>query len=132
MFDQQESTPWYGSVAGLIGAAIIIPPLGLALLWMRRNTATWTKIAGTVVIALLGIGYLAGFKYWRASSHEAHYQALEEDRARQKAEAAAQPASSPAANATASAQPAASASPVSPSASPATATEPSTVAAHAT
>jgi outer membrane protein assembly factor BamB len=72
MFEQQESTPWYRSRAGLIGTLCI------------------------VVLAAVCF-YL--FRTWRNSSnHEAQYSALEQHRAQQQAQAAsgnAQPTTAP-------------------------------------
>lgn len=85
MFATEESTPWYRSLAGVIAASVLLPPLGLALLWMRRDTAAKTKILATVCIVALTGGYLFAFRAWRkASGNEAHYAALEQDRARQQ------------------------------------------------
>ena len=44
MFESQEETPWYGSSAGMIGASLIFPPLGLALLWMKRSVPLARKV----------------------------------------------------------------------------------------
>src|SRR2546430_8603511 len=65
MFETQESTPWHQSLVGLIGASIILPPIGLVLLWLRRNTTARAKILGTLLIALLGTGYFVLFNAWR-------------------------------------------------------------------
>lgn len=95
MFASQESTPWYRSLTGLIAASVLLPPVGLALLWMRRDTAAKTKIAASVCIVIFAAGYVYLFRVWRkASANEAHYAALEQDRARQQSVAgttAAQP-----------------------------------------
>ena len=90
MFESQESTPWYQSLTGLIAASVLIPPLGLAMLWMRRDAATSKKILGTLGIALLGVGYVFMFAAWRRSgANEAVYDAVERDRAQQAASAPA-------------------------------------------
>jgi outer membrane protein assembly factor BamB len=114
MFASQESTPWYRSLTGLIAASVLLPPLGLALLWARRDAATKLKIVGTLGIVILGASYVYVFRVWRNSSiNNAHYEELERHRAQQQALAvqngdqqaavptSAQPAtvSSPAANA---------------------------------
>lgn len=86
MFDAQESTPWYRSVGGLVGACLLLPPVGLILLWARRDAAAKTKIAGTLGIVLLGAGYFYLIAALRASSaNEEHYAALERHRAAQEA-----------------------------------------------
>jgi outer membrane protein assembly factor BamB len=104
----------------------LLPPVGLALLWMRRDTATKIKILGTLGIAVLAAGYLFIFSAWRKSStDEAHYAALEQHRAQQSA-AVAQPGSDPAAAAASPNQtPVAGQTPIAPGA----ATE--TASAHA-
>lgn len=104
MFETHDSVPWYRSLAGVIGASVILPPLGIVLLWMRRGTATATKILATVAIVALGAGYV--FLYWQWSgkaAKDAHYAALEANRAEQ----AAQPVTSTQANIS-TAQPSAS------------------------
>ncbi len=89
MFESQESTPWYRSTIGLIVAAFIVPPVGIVLLWLRRNTAIGIKLLGTAAIVVLTIGYFYGYNRWRNSSiNEAHYEALERHRAQQEAQAA--------------------------------------------
>ena len=89
MFESQESTPWYRSFAGLIAASVILPPVGLLLLWLRRTTPTRVKILGTLVILVLGAGYFYLFTAWRRSgANEAHYLALEQHRAQQHAQGA--------------------------------------------
>jgi outer membrane protein assembly factor BamB len=131
MFESQESTPWYRSLTGLIAAAILIPPLGLAMLWTRRDFATSRKLLGTLCIALLGIGYFFLFSAWRRSSeYEAVYDAVEQHRAQQAAAAPAVTDQSVApANAAAIPSVGASPAPGSPAAVPGGPTE--TVAAHA-
>lgn len=90
MFATQESTPWYRSLTGLIAAAVLLPPVGLALLWMRKDTATKMKILGTVCIVVLGVGYFYAFSAWRKSSaNDAHYAELERHRAQQQQQAGA-------------------------------------------
>ena len=133
MFEQQESTPWYRSLAGLIAASILIPPLGLAMLWTRRDAATSKKLLGTLAILLLGVGYVFLFAAWRRSGeNEAVYDAVERDRAQQQAAGALATSGQSAAPANATPLPANSASPVaagSAATAPAAASE--TAAAHA-
>jgi len=84
MFEPQESTPWNRSVPVLIGAIILLPPLGLVLLWTRRDFAAKTKIAGSLVVVLLSAGYLYAMRLWqRSGANESHYAALEQHRAQQ-------------------------------------------------
>ena len=70
MFESQESIPWYRSLTGLIVASVILPPVGLLLLWMRRDAATRTKILGTLGIVVLATGYYFAFNaaYPRAAT----------------------------------------------------------------
>jgi outer membrane protein assembly factor BamB len=85
MFATQESTPWYRSLTGLIAASIILPPLGIALLWLRRDSDTKVKILGTLGIVLLGVSYFYGFNILRRyGNNEDHYAELERHRAQQQ------------------------------------------------
>lgn len=91
MFETQESTPWHQSITSLFAAAFLLPPLGIILLWVRRQTPLRTKLVGTVGILLIGTAYFFVFNVWsRSRTNEAHYAALEQDRARQRSEAAGQ------------------------------------------
>src|SRR6267143_2328122 len=88
MFATQESTPWYRSLTGLIAASLLLPPLGLALLWIRRDAATKTKILATLCIVMWGAGCFYLLRAWRISSaNDAHYEALERHRQQQMATA---------------------------------------------
>lgn len=96
MFETQESTPWYQSLTSLVIAALLLPPLGLALLWLRRQTPAKIKVLASVGILLLGTGYFFVFKSLRKSSaNEAHYAALEQHRAQQQLQAQQQAAANP-------------------------------------
>ncbi|HEU4477675.1 MAG TPA: hypothetical protein VFR80_04100, partial [Pyrinomonadaceae bacterium] len=89
MFASEESTPWYRSITGIIVASVILPPVGLVLIWMRKNTRVITKFVATAGIILLGVGYFSAYQQWQKSSaNEAVFSAVEQDRARQHAEAA--------------------------------------------
>ncbi|MGI9065091.1 MAG: PQQ-binding-like beta-propeller repeat protein [Pyrinomonadaceae bacterium] len=84
MFASQESTPWYRSLTGLVAASVLLPPLGLALLWTRRDAATKVKILGTLCIVMWGAGAFYLLRAWRTSSmNDAHYEALERHRQQQ-------------------------------------------------
>src|SRR2546426_934571 len=133
MFEQQESTPWYRSVSGLVTASLILPPIGLLLLWMRRDTATRTKILGTLGIVLLATGYYYAFNTWnRARGNEAHYALLEQNRAQQRAQTTSSPGNGQPAAAPTTAQQPAPAAPQPVSAQPASAgTSAETASAHA-
>ena len=84
MFESRESTPWYRSQAGLIVASILIPPLGIVLLWLRRDTALATKIGASALVLALGAGYLFLFFQWRRGPNDEHYTQLEQHRAQQQ------------------------------------------------
>src|SRR5688572_13312575 len=108
MFATEESTPWYRSIAGVVGLSILLPPAGLALLWLRRESSTKSKILATLGIVVLAAGYLYAYSAWnRSALNESQYSALEQHRAEQ-AQAQA-PAGDQAALATNPAQPAAAA-----------------------
>ena len=99
MFEPQESTPWYRSRASLVAGSLFL-------------------------LILLGAGYFFAFR--RSNANEAHYAALEQQRAQQRAEAqAAANIQAPAGVVT---QPAA---PGQPGASPAPGTTSETASAHA-
>jgi outer membrane protein assembly factor BamB len=127
MFEPQESTPWYQSITSLFAASLLLPPLGLALLWIRRQTPTKTKLLGSIVIILIGTGYFFAYRALsKSSANEAHYALLEQQRAQQRAQAQAEANSqAPAGVAT---QPAV---PGQPGASPVPGASPETASAHA-
>jgi outer membrane protein assembly factor BamB len=94
MFQTQESKPWYQTLPGLIVASVLLPPVGIVLLWMRRGSPIFVKALATVAILVLGAGYVFLFTAWRRSAeNEAQYDLVEQDRARQRSEAAQQPLS---------------------------------------
>jgi outer membrane protein assembly factor BamB len=86
-------------------AAILFPPLGLILLWMKRDTDTDKKLLGSVGIVVLGALYIflfakAGmfsiFSSQPDPNAEAHYTELERHRAKQRQEPGAEtPAANP-------------------------------------
>ena len=84
MFETSESAPSDGSLVGLIIASILLPPLGIVLLWMRRGTAAATKIGATALIAALAAGYVFVFLQLRRGSNDSHYTELEQHRAQQQ------------------------------------------------
>jgi outer membrane protein assembly factor BamB len=87
MFESQETTPWHKSLTVLIGACILLPPVGLVLLWMRRDPVS-RKILATLFIVLWGVGFFYLFRTWRMSSiNDDHYTLLEQSRAQQQAQA---------------------------------------------
>jgi hypothetical protein len=85
MFESRESTPWYRSQVVLIIVSILLPPVAIPLLWMRRDTATATKLGATSLIVALAVGYAVLFVQLRkASIKDAHYTELEQQRAQQQ------------------------------------------------
>jgi outer membrane protein assembly factor BamB len=91
MFEPQESTPWYRSTTALIVISILLPPVGLVLLWMQPSLPFRSKRIGSLCIVLLVLGYFTLFKLFsRSSDNESHYAALEQHRAQQQREAQAQ------------------------------------------
>ena len=69
MFEQQETTPWYRSLTGLVVVTMLLPPAGVVLLWTRRDWGVRSKLLGTLLIAALGAGYFYLYSSWRAGSH---------------------------------------------------------------
>jgi outer membrane protein assembly factor BamB len=78
----------------------LFPPVGLVLLWMRGNMRVWSRLAGTLgicILAVLELIYVYGMRVeWNGdmqvqkisfASRRKHYAKLEENRARQRAEA---------------------------------------------
>ena len=109
MFEQQKSTPWYKSTIVLIIVSVLLPPVGLVLVWLNRGPVL-RKVLASLAIILLGIGYLYAFDAWqKASDNEAQYARLEEHRQQQAAQAPA--AATAAATASPVAQPSATVSP---------------------
>lgn len=86
-------TPWYRSMKLLLIATIVIPPVGLVLLWMRDETIG-KKIFASFAILVLCASYLyyaynSGFFRPSDSDMEAHYAELERQRAEQRESASA-------------------------------------------
>ena len=111
MFEQEKATPWYSSMVVIIVACILLPPVGLVLLWLNRKPPIHTpirKVIGSLALVLLCISYMFLFASWQRSSvNNAHYDALEQHRQQQ----AAQPAQTNAPVAAATPTPQASVSP---------------------
>jgi outer membrane protein assembly factor BamB len=89
MFEQvPESTVWYRSWPVILAAAVIFPPLGLLLLWMRRGTDLQVRILGSLAIVLLSATYIYFLAVPRRDdASEEHYSALERHRATQREQA---------------------------------------------
>jgi outer membrane protein assembly factor BamB len=99
MSSTMSSTRWYESSKVIILASLLLPPAGLALLWLRRDTEAGKKIYGSLGIVALGAAYaylIFGSSNLRPPNSEAHYNELERQRAeqREKAPAAGQSAES--------------------------------------
>ena len=80
----------------LLIATILLPPVGLVMLWMRKDAGLGQKIFGSFAILILCASYLyvaygAGFFARRDSSMEAHYAELERQRAQQRDMASSAP-----------------------------------------
>jgi outer membrane protein assembly factor BamB len=84
------STPWYRSTKAIILTAILLPPVGLILLWSRSDAETGKKVFGSLIIVALGVAYafiLFGVGPFLANpdpGSEAHYAELERQRAQQR------------------------------------------------
>jgi outer membrane protein assembly factor BamB len=89
MFDQQEITPWYRSKTALIVSSLLLPPLGIVLLWIRTDADRRKKVIGSLCIVVFAAGYLYlvfGVIRPRVVAN-AHYEELERHRAQQAQEA---------------------------------------------
>ncbi len=88
---------WYRSLKILLPTAILLPPLGLTLLWLRPSTSIIRKLLGSLLIALFTLAHLYFFfglrfeldgtgRYLIFSFHklETHYATLEQNRAEQQ------------------------------------------------
>ena len=87
-----SSTPWHQSMKLLLIVTILLPPVGLVMLWMRRDTPTGQKIFATLALLAMSASYVY-FAYnmgWLRPGErnmEAHYDELERQRAEQRASA---------------------------------------------
>ncbi|HYY58600.1 MAG TPA: PQQ-binding-like beta-propeller repeat protein [Pyrinomonadaceae bacterium] len=98
MFEQEESTPWYRSTITLVVSSILLPPLGLVLLWRRSELDTRKKALISLGICALLASYIYLFTVGRKRSNEDHYAQLERHRAEQRQQAAQQTVASANAN----------------------------------
>ena len=85
------STPWHQSMKLLLIVTILLPPVGLVMLWMRKDTPVGQKIFASFAILAMSASYLyfaysSGF-FARRENLEAHYAELERQRAEQRDEA---------------------------------------------
>jgi outer membrane protein assembly factor BamB len=81
------TTPWRPSGAVLLVASILLPPVGLVLLWMRRDIAAQKRVLASLCIVALGAGYLYLLLGRRTLSNEDQYTLLEQHRAEQRRQA---------------------------------------------
>jgi hypothetical protein len=92
---------WLRSTTALFVSALLLPPLGLILLWLRPARA-WKKVAGSLAIGLVGVVHLVLVYGMRMElrgngmtpvftfrSKDRHFADLEQSRARQAKEAPA-------------------------------------------
>lgn len=89
MFEQQQTAPWYRSIPALVVSSLLLPPLGIVLLWFRRDADVRKKVVSTLCLVVLAAGYLFlvfGVIRPRAAAN-AHYEALERHRAEQAQQA---------------------------------------------
>ena len=84
MFEREDTIPWYRSLTGIIATGVLLPPVGLVLVWLRKDWGTRAKLAGTLGLVVLAGGYLFLINSWRRSErNDSHYAALEQHRLQQ-------------------------------------------------
>ena len=89
-----SQAPWYHSTRAVFLSAILLPPVGLVLLWLCPGTDTGKKVYGSLGIAALGVIY-AYLLFGSGSidpNLEAHYQELDRQRAEQRVASDVSPA----------------------------------------
>jgi uncharacterized membrane protein YqaE (UPF0057 family) len=60
MFEQEIPAPWYKSKIVTIIAAIVLPPVGLILIWLNKGQVR-RKIVASLAVVLVVIGYAYAF-----------------------------------------------------------------------
>src|SRR6266849_1594421 len=85
-----KSAPWHQSMTVLMIATLLLPPLGLVLLWMRKDSGIGKKIFASfailgLVASYLFFAYSHGLFARRDPNMEGHYDELERQRAEQRA-----------------------------------------------
>lgn len=93
-----NQSAWHRSPATLLIASVVLPPLGLALLWMRPGTRVLRKVLGSVLIGALAVAHLVLFfglrmevdgtgsrPIFKFYKPEKHYAELERSRSAQRA-----------------------------------------------
>ncbi len=83
-----NQSPWYQSNVALVAASILLPPVGLVLLWRRRDIAAQTRVLASICIVGLAAGYVYLLTRYRSNPGpgDAQATALEQHRAQQQAE----------------------------------------------
>jgi outer membrane protein assembly factor BamB len=81
--------PWYRSTAAILIAAIVFPPAAITLLWSRREIETGKRVFASICIAGWTAAYLylifgSGLFFRPSIDWDAHYAALERQRAEQR------------------------------------------------
>jgi outer membrane protein assembly factor BamB len=97
-------SPWL-----LLAIALLLPPVGIVLLWTRTKAGFFRKLLGSFALLLLSVVHLVYFFELRVEfdgavgrpifsfgSAESHYDELEQSRSEQKSEIAAAPSPVPA------------------------------------
>jgi outer membrane protein assembly factor BamB len=92
-----QATPWYRSLAALIVVSVLLPPLGLVLIWARPGTRLPRKILDSLYVTILGVVYLHYFFGLRIEldgtgiypifsfyNPESHFTELERNRLKQR------------------------------------------------
>jgi outer membrane protein assembly factor BamB len=111
MSEQNQSQPFYRSLPFIVIVSILLPPVGLVLLWLRRDWHENMKLIFSALIIALGLGYfsLYYFVFNKRYSNEAHYTELDKHREQQRqqfGDQAANPNQQTAPNANSQPQPA--------------------------
>ncbi len=96
--------PWHRTKLALVVSALVFPPAGMVLLWMRQETRVPWKLMGSLAIFALAIAHLFLFYGLRAEMDgtgirpifsfyrpEKHYAELERNRAEQRTAAPVTP-----------------------------------------
>ncbi len=87
--DPVEHKPWYNSATAIVLLSLLIPPVGLALLWYSPGFETQRKILGSLLIAAITGGYVflafgGVLRSSRKPDTESHYDEVERHRAQQR------------------------------------------------
>ena len=112
---QEAPRPFVYSWPFLLASAVVLPPVGLALLLMRRDLDAPLKAVGSLLIVLVGSLYV--YLLFGSNSRpntEAHFDALERHRAEQRQAAPPAEAAAAAPVADAAAAPPAEGQPAAP------------------